>query len=248
MNKLKLIFSTILLLTLLTVPNFAVSTWKGKCVRVTDGDTIWVKTSSNHIKIRLYGVDTPEIKQSFGKEAKEFVTSLVFLELVKVEPINKDRYGRTVALIYFEVQENINYKPVEICLNEKIVQAGYAWVYDRYCKKPICKQWKQLENDANIQKIGLWKSKTIIPPWEYRLQTSAASQPLKPNDLVGFLIIFAIAIPLLFLVRFIQKRRWKKRMKKRRDTLRDEADFVTKSEQNYFRAKLESLKNKNERR
>ena len=53
-------------------------------------------------------------------------------------------------------------------LNEEIVKAGFAWVYNKYCKKPICGQWKQYENTARGRKIGLWSMKNPVPPWEYR--------------------------------------------------------------------------------
>ncbi|EAJ5221493.1 thermonuclease, partial [Campylobacter upsaliensis] len=63
----------------------------GKVSRVIDGDTIELlaKTSKtnpyNHIaklKIRLYGIDAPELKQAYGKEAKEFLSALVLKQEV----------------------------------------------------------------------------------------------------------------------------------------------------------------------
>ncbi|MCR2123121.1 hypothetical protein CUPS3785_08570 [Campylobacter upsaliensis] len=50
----------------------------GKVSRVIDGDTIELLAKENpynHIaklKIRLYGIDAPELKQAYGKEAKEY--------------------------------------------------------------------------------------------------------------------------------------------------------------------------------
>ena len=49
-----------------------------------------------------------------------------------------------------------------------MVQAGYAWVYKRYCDKPFCEYWLTLENEAMTDKLGLWQEPDPIPPWEWR--------------------------------------------------------------------------------
>ena len=42
----------------------------GKAQRVSDGDTITIRTTSGEsLKIRLHGIDTPESKQSYGSTA-----------------------------------------------------------------------------------------------------------------------------------------------------------------------------------
>jgi endonuclease YncB( thermonuclease family) len=53
-------------------------------------------------------------------------------------------------------------------INELLINKGLAWVYDYYCKKPICPEWKQLEESAKLNKIGLWVQPSPTPPWEYR--------------------------------------------------------------------------------
>ena len=111
------------------------------------------------VKIRLYGIDTPEKKQAFGTRAKQFTSDLCLGKTVDVDPVNTDHYGRTVALIKLE-----NGK----VLNEEIVRFGFAWVYGAYCKKPVCLEWTRLEHEANKAALGLWKDKNAVPPWEWR--------------------------------------------------------------------------------
>ncbi|MBW2046302.1 MAG: thermonuclease family protein, partial [Deltaproteobacteria bacterium] len=77
---------------------------------------------------------------------------------VSVDPIDIDRYGRTVALVSVS----------ELVINKLLVEYGYAWVYDRYCHKPFCTEWKHLEDQARSKKQGLWKNPKVIPPWKYR--------------------------------------------------------------------------------
>jgi len=49
------------------------TTWMGKVVGVSDGDTITVTHDGKGEKIRLYGIDCPEKRQAFGKRAKLIV-------------------------------------------------------------------------------------------------------------------------------------------------------------------------------
>ena len=142
---------------ILLIPGL-VFAWQGEVVHISDGDTIKVIHNGQRIKIRLYGIDTPEKTQWYGQNAKEFLSGQILGETVEVEEIGKDRYGRTVALISAGGQN----------INRLMVEAGYAWVYDRYCKQRFCRIWKEVEKDAREAGKGLWKNKDVIPPWQYR--------------------------------------------------------------------------------
>ena len=132
--------------------------WKGKVVGIADGDTITVFHYGHGEKIRLFGVDCPEKRQPFGKRAKQFTSSLVYGKMVKVDPITKDRYGRTVALVYVN----------NVLLNEELVRSGFAWIYDRYCHRNFCARWRDLQERARALKLGLWADDHSIAPWKYR--------------------------------------------------------------------------------
>lgn len=135
--------------------------WEGRVTRVVDGDTIVVEHHGARTRIRLYGIDTPEKKQWYGQNAKQFTSSQVLGKLASVDPIDTDRYGRTVAIVSVG----------DLVLNRMLVEYGYAWVYDKYCKKPFCSQWKSLERKARREKRGLWKRADVMPPWRYRALT-----------------------------------------------------------------------------
>jgi micrococcal nuclease len=53
-------------------------------------------------------------------------------------------------------------------VNQEIIRAGFAWVYAAYCRKPICHEWKRLEGEVATEKLGLWKDKNPVAPWEWR--------------------------------------------------------------------------------
>jgi endonuclease YncB( thermonuclease family) len=132
--------------------------WSGKVVGVADGDTIRILSDGKQVKIRLYGIDCPERGQAFSRKAKQFTSKMVYGKVVEVEPVDVDRYGRTVALV------RVN----GALLNEALVKEGLAWVYPKYCSRPICFTWYQLEAEAHDNKHGLWTDSNPIPPWEFR--------------------------------------------------------------------------------
>ena len=52
--------------------------WMAKVVSITDGDTIKVyNADQGQIKIRLYGIDTPEKGQPYGKASGKHLASLL---------------------------------------------------------------------------------------------------------------------------------------------------------------------------
>lgn len=146
------------IILLLTVYSPTAWAWQGRVVGVSDGDTIKVLHEGKAERIRLYGVDTPEKWQDFGQRAKQFTSDLVFGKVVDVEPIDTDRYGRTVGIV----------RTGSEILNRQLVKNGLAWVYVQYCKKPFCAEWKELEIRAKNSRAAIWSVSKPIPPWEFR--------------------------------------------------------------------------------
>ena len=133
--------------------------WMAKVINVTDGDTIKIYNAEyGQVKIRFYGIDTPEKGQPYGQAAVKYLASLVAGKMVDIEPVTEDRYGRTVAIVT-DAKTNIN---------QDMVRAGYAWVYQKYCNRPFCDYWLALEKQAKEGKLGLWQEPDPVPPWEWR--------------------------------------------------------------------------------
>lgn len=131
--------------------------FSGKVVGVSDGDTITVLRNRNPIKVRLHGIDCPEIGQDFGSRAKAFTSELVFGRVVKVVPRDIDRYRRTVADVILADGR---------LLNDELVKAGLAWWYRQHAQN--IGTLAQLEAEAREAKRGLWSQPKPVPPWEWR--------------------------------------------------------------------------------
>ena len=130
-------------------------TYTGKCVGVIDGDTISVMHSGKPVKIRLEGIDCPEMGQDFGTRAKQFTFMLVFGKDVEVREYYPDRYGRMVARILVGGQD----------VSVELVKAGLAWHYKKYSSDPVL---AEAEVEARRAKVGLWSMPGAVPPWEWR--------------------------------------------------------------------------------
>jgi len=163
-NAICILFFSCISILLLTTLAHAQTTITGKVVGITDGDTITVLQDRTQYKIRLYGIDCPESHQDFGTRAKQFVSDLVFNKDVRV--VQKDMHRkRVMGIVYLG----------DTCINEEIIKAGFAWVYHRYCKDPVCQDWLSLEQHAKVNQIGLWSHPDPVPPWEFRRGKRASS-------------------------------------------------------------------------
>lgn len=112
---------SILLLIMLHASLFA---FPAKVVKISDGDTITVLSGKEQTKVRLYGIDAPEKKQDYGQKSKQFLAILIAGQVIEVEPKGKDRYKRTLGIIYYKGQD----------INAQMVLNGYAWAYVKYSR------------------------------------------------------------------------------------------------------------------
>jgi endonuclease YncB( thermonuclease family) len=139
--------------------------WQGNVVKVIDGDSLRVKKGNEVIEIRLYGIDCPEWGQDYGNKAKRFTKAKMYKKTVNVEPKDVDRYGRTVALV----------SSSRGLINRELVRAGLAWMYPKYCKQqPLCSELKKLQNKARKRRMGLWRARDPVSPWQWKRQKKAS--------------------------------------------------------------------------
>ena len=130
---------------------------QGKVVGVADGDTITVLSGRASVKVRLWGIDSPEGGQPYGKVAKRYASDLSYGRLVEVRTKDVDRYGRVVGEVIL---------PGGKSLNREMVRAGFAWWYYDYAKKDL--ELALLEREARGARRGLWADPNPVPPWAWR--------------------------------------------------------------------------------
>ena len=128
----------------------------GSVVKVIDGDTYDILLDGHQTRIRMYGIDAPERGMDFYKVSKNHLGSLCDGKLIKIERVDKDRYGRIVAKSYLPNGKE---------LGAEMIKAGLAWHFKKYSKDESLASY---EVTAREQKLGLWSIDNPTPPWEYR--------------------------------------------------------------------------------
>lgn len=124
-------------------------------VRVVDGDTL----NLNGERIRLWGIDTPELKQNCGgfacgQAAKQYLESIISGEIT-CETLDIDRYGRSVAQCFVG----------GVDIGALMVKSGWALDYPQYSRGFYSDQ--QARAEACNRGIWQWE---FIAPWEWRRQ------------------------------------------------------------------------------
>ena len=149
--KYKLIFSLVLLILISSCTTGQVIKENPKegpflVIKVVDGDTLEINTRE---RIRLSGINTPEKKECYYKEAKDALTNLTLNKTVYIQQdiTNKDKYGRLLRYIYLD----------DLLVNEYLVENGYARVFDKY-KEDTSKYYslKAIEVEAIRLNKGVW--------------------------------------------------------------------------------------------
>ncbi len=128
----------------------------GKVIGVSDGDTLTVLDAKRQsYKIRLAGIDTPEIGQPFGQKAKSAMSKLAFGKQVQVSWSERDKYSRVLGHIYVG----------KTWVNKELVRQGVAWHYKKYSTD---RGLAADELSAKRKKLGLWQDPRSVPPWDWR--------------------------------------------------------------------------------
>lgn len=189
-TKVRIIFTAVILIVMLLITSrapfslgkgnptvidsaAAVQLSEDKYYRVTwviDGDTIVIKVGRKSVKVRLIGVETPEIKDSdkltqtsrrtrksvaitkkLGLQARDFTKKLTTGKLVRLEyesdKISLDKYNRLLAYVFLKDG---------IFLNAELIKQGYGRIYRGYPFK-YAAQFHKLEEEARAKKLGIWK-------------------------------------------------------------------------------------------
>jgi micrococcal nuclease len=134
-------------------------TWR--VVGVQDGDTLTcLDESGGQQKVRLAGIDAPEIGQDFGRQSRDALADLVFGRAVEVLEEGRDRQGRTIAKLLVDGDD----------VNRRMVATGMAWHYSAYSTDP---DLDGLEAEAREARKGLWSQPSPVAPWDYRRNAAA---------------------------------------------------------------------------
>mmetsp|Transcript_508 Transcript_508/g.1434 ORF Transcript_508/g.1434 Transcript_508/m.1434 type:complete len:319 (-) Transcript_508:690-1646(-) len=170
---------------------------KGRAVRVSDGDTIRFyhvptmfhasripenvrKVSDITLPIRVCTIDTPETAkfgksgQAFGEEAKQQLQDFALDQMIQIQILTLDQYGRGVA----QVRKPSWLAPLisPTYADEMMLKAGLAEVYRGsgavYGHKGL-DAYVEIEEEAQRKKRGMWAQENRESAAEYKRRTKA---------------------------------------------------------------------------
>jgi endonuclease YncB( thermonuclease family) len=172
----------LIILILLTLNCFGTIT---KVTRVIDGDTFETVTGE---KVRLIGINCPELTDIFGEEARIYLSQIIegqTIDLISDNISNdRDRYGRLLRYIVLN----------GVDINKQMILDGYAFAYLKYHFEKE-NEYKQAQLTAQKYNTGIWgnaKKDTIIK-----------EQEKKENSFLSFISVKTFIILALTLILII---------------------------------------------
>lgn len=124
-----------------------------RVIRVNDGDTITVLQGRRHRKVRMVGIDAPELGQRpWGEKARRHLERLmagsgwtVTLEH-DMDPI--DKYGRTLAYVWTADGR---------LANEEMLRSGNAVLFTYPSNVRHVDRLTEAQREARQSRIGIWE-------------------------------------------------------------------------------------------
>lgn len=138
-----------------------------------------VDQAGQTITLRLGCIDSPETDQPGGQAPTDRLRQLLPRDQqIQLIPIDVDRYGRTVAVVFANGRS----------VNLQMVKEGHAVVYPQYLSGCPNSRDELLaaENEARSARLGIWVQANPVMPWEWRQGTHPSSpsggSPSFPTD------------------------------------------------------------------
>ena len=138
----------------------------GSVGRVLDGDTYEVLLPAGLVRVRLRGVDAPELNQPFGQQAADSVARLLRGRLLEVDRGAADQYGRALAGLRVSVRRAGGSRRW-LRVDSLLVARGWAWAY---APGQTTTRWTVLQQTAQRGHRGLWRCGTaaVVRPGVWR--------------------------------------------------------------------------------
>lgn len=147
--------------------------WQATVLFCSDGDTCRVGSSKKSVRVRLIGIDAPEVRhgdepgQPFGETSKDYLNGLVKGRSVEIRNYGKDEYGRILGVLTGRNGLDIN---------EEMIRTGMAEVYrgrSSFDQMPLLK----VQEIARKEKKGIWsQGESYESPFVFRKRMRGESK------------------------------------------------------------------------
>ena len=125
---------------------------------VMDGDTVLLlpEGAREALRVRLLGIDAPELCQPGGEAARDALIARVLRLSVRMQVVGQDSYGRQLGRVWLDTQD----------VAAEMVRSGWAWAYQhRTGRGP----YAALQREAERERVGVFAAReTAMSPAVFR--------------------------------------------------------------------------------
>jgi len=123
---------------------------------INDGDTVTcLDTEGRRVRVRLVGIDAPELDQPKGRESRAALVAKLTGGLVRVEGDARDQHGRLLGTLRLDDRD----------LNRERVAEGWAWAFTGFAEDS---DLIAAESAARRARRGVWADPQPLPPRQWR--------------------------------------------------------------------------------
>ncbi len=123
---------------------------------INDGDTVTcLDTEGRRVRVRLVGIDAPELDQPTGRESRAALVAKLAGGLVQVEGDARDQHGRLLGTLRLDDRD----------LNREMVAEGWAWAFTGFAEDS---DLIAAESAARRARRGVWADPQPLPPRQWR--------------------------------------------------------------------------------
>ena len=147
----------------------------GRVIEVSSGDVITIFNLNRPVRVKLLGVDAPELAQPFGDVARKHLSDLVYDKSVIVE------YSGIAADSSLRGRVLLNGTDI----GAQMIRDGAAW-FDLSNQNRLSTDereiYQQSEQAARSERRGLWQTENPVAPWEFVKAESVRKYPVARVD------------------------------------------------------------------
>jgi endonuclease YncB( thermonuclease family) len=150
------IMAGLVLILVAIYPALSWADFAARVVTVHEGDRLTIRHDGRSEAIHLKGIDCPELKQPYGKQAKHVTAAFVGNRDVVVRGLTRDKQGQGSAEVLLHDGRNVAHE---------LLKEGLAW-WQRSASSNA--SLERLEELARAEGKGLWSEPHPVPPWKWK--------------------------------------------------------------------------------
>src|SRR5215217_4617929 len=143
----------------------------GRVIEVNSGDVITVFNLNRPVRVKLLGVDAPELDQAFGDVARKHLSDLIYDKSVIVEYSGISADGSVAGRVLLNGTD----------IGAQMIRDGAAW-FDPNNLSRLSQTdrevYEQSEQAARSERRGLWQAENPTAPWEFVKAGSIRNYPV----------------------------------------------------------------------